>query len=129
MGKVRIGHFFEAQVLEVLGVDMIDESEVLTPAERKIISTRAVQGPVVCGARNLGEALRRSDEGAAMIRTKGEAGTGNVVGSGPAHAGNYGRYPAALHGMADQERSRRPGARGPGTSSSWKRPGKAVCPW
>ena len=80
MGKVRIGHFVEAQVLEVLGVDMIDESEVLTPADEEFhIDKKKFKVPFVCGARNLGEALRRVNEGAAMIRTKGEAGTGNVV--------------------------------------------------
>jgi pyridoxal 5'-phosphate synthase pdxS subunit len=80
MGKVRIGHFVEAQVLEVLGVDMIDESEVLTPADEQYhIDKKEFKVPFVCGARNLGEACRRINEGAAMIRTKGEAGTGNVV--------------------------------------------------
>ena len=80
MGKVRIGHTVEAQVLEVLGVDMIDESEVLTPADEQFhIDKRQFTIPFVCGARDLGEALRRIHEGAAMIRTKGEAGTGNVV--------------------------------------------------
>ncbi|MEN6518968.1 MAG: pyridoxal 5'-phosphate synthase lyase subunit PdxS [Methanospirillum sp.] len=80
MGKVRIGHFVEAQVLELLGVDMIDESEVLTPADEEFhIEKTKFTVPFVCGARNLGEALRRINEGAAMIRTKGEAGTGNIV--------------------------------------------------
>jgi pyridoxal 5'-phosphate synthase pdxS subunit len=80
MGKVRIGHFVEAQVLQSLGVDYVDESEVLTPAdEENHIDKWAFTTPFVCGARNLGEALRRIGEGAAMIRTKGEAGTGNVV--------------------------------------------------
>ena len=80
MGKVRIGHFVEAQVLEALGVDMIDESEVLTPADEQFhIDKTRFSIPFVCGARDLGEALRRINEGAAMIRTKGEAGTGNVV--------------------------------------------------
>jgi pyridoxal 5'-phosphate synthase pdxS subunit len=80
MGKVRIGHFVEAQVLQALGVDYIDESEVLTPAdEENHIDKWAFTTPFVCGCRNLGEALRRIGEGAAMIRTKGEAGTGNVV--------------------------------------------------
>ncbi|HEX55325.1 MAG: pyridoxal 5'-phosphate synthase lyase subunit PdxS [Candidatus Altiarchaeales archaeon] len=80
MAKVRIGHFVEAQILEALGVDMIDESEVLTPAdEENHIDKRRFKVPFVCGARDLGEALRRISEGAAMIRTKGEAGTGNVV--------------------------------------------------
>ncbi|RJX21538.1 MAG: pyridoxal 5'-phosphate synthase lyase subunit PdxS [Desulforudis sp.] len=80
MAKVRIGHFVEAQVLEYLGVDYIDESEVLTPAdEQHHINKHLFKVPFVCGARNLGEALRRIGEGAAMIRTKGEPGTGNVV--------------------------------------------------
>jgi pyridoxal 5'-phosphate synthase pdxS subunit len=80
MAKCRIGHFVEAQVLESLGVDYLDESEVLTPAdEEHHIDKHAFKVPFVCGCRNLGEALRRIGEGAAMIRTKGEAGTGNVV--------------------------------------------------
>jgi pyridoxal 5'-phosphate synthase pdxS subunit len=80
MAKVRIGHFVEAQILEELGVDFIDESEVLTPAdEENHIDKHPFKVPFVCGARNLGEALRRIGEGAALIRTKGEAGTGNVV--------------------------------------------------
>jgi pyridoxal 5'-phosphate synthase pdxS subunit len=80
MAKVRIGHFVEAQVLLALGVDFIDESEVLTPADEAYhIDKRAFSVPFVCGATNIGEALRRIGEGAAMIRTKGEAGTGNVV--------------------------------------------------
>ena len=80
MAKARIGHFVEAQVLQALGVDYIDESEVLTPAdERHHIDKWAFTVPFVCGATNLGEALRRIAEGAAMIRSKGEAGTGNVV--------------------------------------------------
>jgi len=80
MAKVRIGHFAEAQILEALGVDYIDESEVLTPAdEAHHINKFVFKVPFVCGARNLGEALRRIGEGAAMIRTKGEAGSGNVV--------------------------------------------------
>src|SRR3954452_4481908 len=80
MAKARIGHFMEARVLEALGVDYIDESEVLTPAdEEHHIDKRGVKVAFVCGARNLGEALRRIAEGAAMIRTKGEAGSGNIV--------------------------------------------------
>ena len=80
MAKARIGHFVEAQILEALGIDYIDESEVLTPADDvNHIDKAAFKIPFVCGARNLGEALRRIGEGAAMIRTKGEAGTGNVV--------------------------------------------------
>ena len=80
MAKCRIGHFVEAQILEALGVDYIDESEVLTPAdEEHHVNKHLFKVPFVCGCRNLGEALRRIGEGAAMIRTKGEAGTGNVV--------------------------------------------------
>jgi pyridoxal 5'-phosphate synthase pdxS subunit len=80
MAKARIGHFVEAQILESLGVDCIDESEVLTPADEEYhIDKSKFSVPFVCGARNLGEALRRIGEGAAMIRTKGEAGTGDVV--------------------------------------------------
>src|SRR5919205_3867268 len=80
MAKCRIGHFAEAQILQEIGVDYIDESEVLTPAdEAHHVDKHAFKTPFVCGARNLGEALRRIAEGAAMIRTKGEAGTGDVV--------------------------------------------------
>jgi pyridoxal 5'-phosphate synthase pdxS subunit len=80
MAKARIGHFVEAQILEALGVDFIDESEVLTPADEEFhINKHLFRAPFVCGCRDLGEALRRIGEGAAMIRTKGEAGTGNVV--------------------------------------------------
>lgn len=80
MAKVRIGHFVEAQILEAIGVDFIDESEVLTPADETYhIDKHKFNVPFVCGARDLGEALRRIAEGAAMIRTKGEAGSGNVV--------------------------------------------------
>ena len=80
MAKARIGHFVEAQILEAIGVDYIDESEVLTPAdEAHHINKHEFKVPFVCGCRNLGEALRRIGEGAAMIRTKGEAGTGDVI--------------------------------------------------
>jgi len=80
MAKIRIGHFVEAQILQQIGIDYIDESEVLTPAdEEHHVNKHAFKIPFVCGARNLGEALRRISEGAAFIRTKGEAGTGNVV--------------------------------------------------
>src|SRR5262247_4360914 len=80
MAKCRIGHFAEARVLEQLGVDYIDESEVLTPADEHFhVDKHAFKVPFVCGCRNLGEALRRIGEGAAMIRTKGEAGSGNIV--------------------------------------------------
>ena len=80
MAKVRIGHFVEAQILEALGIDYIDESEVLTPADNSFhINKHDFKAPFVCGTRNLGEALRRIGEGASMIRTKGEAGTGDIV--------------------------------------------------
>jgi len=80
MAKARIGHFVEAQILEAIGVDYVDESEVLTPADLKFhIDKHAFKVPFVCGARDIGEALRRINEGAAMIRSKGEAGTGNIV--------------------------------------------------
>jgi pyridoxal 5'-phosphate synthase pdxS subunit len=80
MAKVRIGHFMEALILEAMGIDFVDESEVLTPAdEERHVNKSRFQVPFVCGARNLGEALRRINEGASMIRTKGEAGTGNIV--------------------------------------------------
>ena len=80
MAKARIGHFVEAEILQALGIDCIDESEVLTPADDKChINKREFKVPFVCGATNLGEALRRIEEGAAMIRTKGEAGTGDIV--------------------------------------------------
>src|SRR5213078_3980238 len=80
MAKCRIGHFVEAEILQAIGVDCIDESEVLTPADEHFhVNKHLFSVPFVCGARNLGEALRRIGEGAAMIRTKGEAGSGNVV--------------------------------------------------
>lgn len=103
MGKVRIGHSVEAQVLESLGVDMIDESEVLTPADEEFhIVKTGFKVPFVCGARDLGEALRRIHEGAAMIRTKGEAGTGNVV-EAVRHMRNIMGEIRALQGKNPQE--------------------------
>lgn len=103
MGKVRIGHFVEAQVLESLGVDMIDESEVLTPADEEFhIDKSGFNVPFVCGARDLGEALRRIHEGAAMVRTKGEAGTGNVV-EAVRHMRNIMGEIRALQGKKPQE--------------------------
>ena len=103
MGKVRIGHFVEAQVLEALGVDMIDESEVLTPADEQYhIEKTQFSVPFVCGARDLGEALRRVSEGAAMVRTKGEAGTGNVV-EAVRHMRNIMGEIRALQGLTPQE--------------------------
>ena len=105
MGKARIGHTTEARILEAVGVDMVDESEVLTPADDAYhIDKRAFTVPFVCGARSLGEALRRIDEGAAMIRTKGEAGTGDVnqaVHHQRTIQGEIGR----LRGMAPEERT------------------------
>ena len=103
IGKVRIGHIVEAQVLESLGVDMIDESEVLTPADEQFhIDKTSFKVPFVCGARDLGEALRRIHEGAAMIRTKGEAGTGNVV-EAVRHMRNIMGEIRALQGKSPQE--------------------------
>ncbi len=106
MGKSRIGHTKEAQILEALGVDMIDESEVLTPADdRYHIDKRGFTAPFVCGARNLPEALRRIREGAAMIRTKGEAGTGDVN-QAVHHQRNIKGAIRKLEGMTHEERER-----------------------
>ena len=103
MAKARIGHFVEAQILQALGVDYIDESEVLTPAdEENHINKHKFTTPFVCGARNLGEALRRIAEGAAMIRTKGEAGTGNVV-EAVRHARTMNREIRRLQSMDEDE--------------------------
>lgn len=103
MAKVRIGHFVEAQILEALGVDYIDESEVLTPADEKYhVDKSKFKIPFVCGARNLGEALRRINEGAAMIRTKGEAGTGNVV-EAVRHMRTMNEEIAGLEKMSEKE--------------------------
>jgi len=103
MAKARIGHFTEARVLEALGVDYIDESEVLTPAdEEHHIDKKTFKVPFVCGARNLGEALRRIAEGAAMIRTKGEAGTGDVV-HAVQHMRQITREMRALTVLSEQE--------------------------
>ena len=128
MAKARIGHFVEAQVLEALEVDYIDESEVLTPAdEANHIDKWGFKVPFVCGATDLGEALRRIAEGAAMIRTKGEAGTGNVV-EAVRHmrAIQVGHPPARLDGRAPSwPRRRRSCAR----RSSWcaRSPPRAAC--
>jgi len=103
MAKARIGHFVEAQILEALGVDMVDESEVLTPADPFYhINKHKFKVPFVCGARSLGEAARRIYEGAAMIRTKGEAGTGNVV-EAVRHMRVITSEIRKLKGMSDQE--------------------------
>jgi pyridoxal 5'-phosphate synthase pdxS subunit len=102
MAKVRIGHYAEAQILEAIGVDMIDESEVLTPADEFHVEKAKFTVPFVCGARNLGEALRRIKEGAAMIRTKGEAGTGDVR-EAVRHMRMIGGTIRTLKGMNDDE--------------------------
>ena len=102
MAKVRIGHFVEAQILQALDVDYIDESEVLTPADNAFhINKRRFDIPFVCGATDLGEALRRIHEGAAMIRTKGEAGTGNVV-EATKHLRTVRKEIVSLKGLSDQ---------------------------
>lgn len=102
MAKCRIGHFTEAQILESLGVDYIDESEVLTPADDKThVDKHKFKIPFVCGARDLGEALRRINEGAAMIRTKGEAGTGNII-EAVKHMKTMSEQIAALKGMSEK---------------------------
>lgn len=103
MAKVRIGHFLEARILEAIGVDFVDESEVLTPAdENRHVDKKKFNVPFVCGARNLGEALRRIDEGAAMIRTKGEAGTGNIV-EAVRHMRTINEEIDALNGLDDHQ--------------------------
>src|SRR3989441_6722371 len=123
MAKARIGHFVEAQILEAIGVDYVDESEVLTPADLKFhIDKHAFKVPFVCGARDLGEALRRINEGAAMIRSKGEAGTRNIGQAGtqiPAGTEGVSQLtqlgPDALQKRADEDRGPgglfRPGAK------------------
>jgi pyridoxal 5'-phosphate synthase pdxS subunit len=101
MAKTRIGHFMEARILEAMGIDFIDESEVLTPAdEHAHVDKNTFSVPFVCGARDLGEGLRRVHEGAAMVRTKGEAGTGNVV-EAVRHMKTINREIKALQGMDD----------------------------
>jgi len=101
MAKTRIGHFMEARILEAMGIDFIDESEVLTPAdEHAHVDKNTFKVPFVCGARDLGEGLRRVHEGAAMLRTKGEAGTGNVV-EAVRHMKTINREIKALRGMDD----------------------------
>jgi pyridoxal 5'-phosphate synthase pdxS subunit len=103
MAKARIGHFAEAQILEALGVDFVDESEVLTPADERFhIAKHEFKVPFVCGCRDLGEALRRIGEGAAMIRTKGEAGSGNVV-EAVRHMRLVQGEMRRLHGLRDDE--------------------------
>ncbi len=105
MAKVRIGHFMEARILQAMGVDFVDESEVLTPAdEARHVDKSQFEVPFVCGARNLGEALRRIDEGAVMVRTKGEAGTGNIV-NAVTHSRAITEELQALKGMDEHQLS------------------------
>ncbi len=128
MAKARIGHFAEAQVLQAIGVDYIDESEVLTPAdEAHHIDKWKFTVPFVCGATNLGEALRRIAEGAAMIRSKGEAGTGNVVEATRHMRSLLGRHPPA--GRACPPRSCSPPPRSCRPPTTWwsTSPGRAGC--
>lgn len=107
MAKARIGHFVEAQILEAIGIDYIDESEVLSPADHdNHIDKRAFDTPFVCGCRNLGEALRRISEGAAMIRTKGEAGTGDIV-QAVTHMRTLQREIAEVSALREEELYRR----------------------
>ena len=128
MAKARIGHFVEAQVLQSIGVDYVDESEVLTPAdEAHHIDKWAFTVPFVCGATNLGEALRRIAEGAAMIRSKGEAGTGNVVEATRHMRADPGRDPPAGHAGRGRALRRGQGAARPGTTSSPRSRGPASC--
>jgi pyridoxal 5'-phosphate synthase pdxS subunit len=103
MAKVRIGHFMEARILQAMGVDFVDESEVLTPADEvRHVDKSQFDVPFVCGARNLGEALRRINEGAAMIRTKGEAGTGNII-NAVTHSRAISEEIEALKGMDEHQ--------------------------
>ncbi len=128
MAKARIGHFVEAQVLQALGVDYVDESEVLTPAdEAHHIDKWAFTVPFVCGATNLGEALRRIGEGAAMIRRKGEAGTGNVV-EAVRHMRSIRAEIRRLAEPGPEELYARPRSCGRRTSSSPRSPRRASCP-
>ena len=128
MAKARIGHFVEARVLEALDVDYIDESEVLTPAdEANHIDKWAFKVPFVCGATNLGEALRRIAEGAAMIRSKGEAGTGNVVEAVAPHAADPRRDQAPHDARRAGARARRRRSFRRRSSSSGTSPRPAGC--
>ena len=128
MAKARIGHFVEAQVLQSLGVDYVDESEVLTPAdEAHHIDKWAFTVPFVCGATNLGEALRRIAEGAAMIRSKGEAGTGNVVEATRHMRSIRSRDPPAGHDGRRGAVRRRQGAAARRSTWSARSPRPASC--
>ena len=128
MAKARIGHFAEAQVLQAIGVDYIDESEVLTPAdEAHHIDKWKFTVPFVCGATNLGEALRRIAEGAAMIRSKGEAGTGNVVEATRHMRSLLGGHPPAGRACPPRSCSPPPRSCRPRTTWSPRSPGRAGC--
>ena len=128
MAKARIGHFVEAQVLQSLGVDYVDESEVLTPAdETHHIDKWAFTVPFVCGATNLGEALRRIAEGAAMIRSKGEAGTGNVVEATRHMRQIRAEHPAARGPRRPRSCTSRPRSSARRTSWSARSPRPASC--
>ena len=130
MAKARIGHFVEAQVLEALDVDYIDESEVLTPAdEAHHIDKWAFKVPFVCGATNLGEALRRIGEGAAMIRSKGEAGHRQRRRGGAPHPADHGRDPPAPVAQRDGAAERRQGAAGAARAREGRGRDAAACPW
>ena len=130
MAKARIGHFVEAQILQALGVDYIDESEVLTPADEEYhIDKWQFTVPFVCGARDLGEALRRIGEGAAMIRTKGEAGTGNVV-EAVRHMRAMTNEIRRLQTLGDEQlMAAAPGAAAPPTTWCARWPRRAACRW
>ena len=128
MAKARIGHFVEAQVLQALGVDYIDESEVLTPADyANHIDKWAFTVPFVCGATNLGEALRRITEGAAMIRSKGEAGTGDVSNATTPHAQDPRRRSAGCRPADGRAVRRGQGAAGPVRAGPRGRRAPASC--
>ena len=128
MAKARIGHFVEAQVLEALEVDYVDESEVLTPAdEANHIDKWAFKVPFVCGATNLGEALRRIGEGAAMIRSKGEAGTGDIVEAVRHLRNDPRRDPPADDARRRRARDRRQGAAARRCTSCARSPPTAGC--
>jgi len=129
MAKARIGHFVEAQVLQSLGVDYIDESEVLTPADyANHIDKWKFTVPFVCGATNLGEALRRISEGAAMIRSKGEAGTGDVS-NATMHMRKISGEDRRLSSMSEDELYVAPRSCRPRTSWSRRSLRRASCPW
>ena len=129
MAKARIGHFVEAQVLQAIGVDYVDESEVLSPAdEAHHIDKWQFTVPFVCGATNLGEALRRIAEGAAMVRSKGEAGTGNVI-EAVRHMRSIAGAVSRLHGLRPDELFSAARSSPPPTTWSPRSPPRAGCRW